>query len=136
MPGMPPHMLRKLPNYPGNDQIPSMEMFMQQNSIGMQQFGLMGMPMHMNMGMHMNPMHNIDPEYLNDPAAKRDFYGDKLYTKISNNPNYADVSDLFSKIVGIFLDLEETVIERLITDDVYFDIQVRETIRLLADRNQ
>jgi len=41
---------------------------------------------------------------------------------------------LFSNIVGIFLDLDEPVIERLITDDKYFDLQVRETIRLLAEK--
>lgn len=132
LPGMGPHMLRKIPqNFGGN----------------MNHFGDMMMHQNMPMGGNMmNPMmHNIpqmnmmpigvDPEIMNDPNAKRDYYGERLYTKISSNPHYSTVSDLFSKIVGIFLDLEEQVIERLINDDSYFDIQVRETMRLLAEKS-
>jgi hypothetical protein len=69
-----------------------------------------------------------------DPNAKREFYGERLFNKISSNHMYAGMSEFFSKIVGIFLDLEEPVIERLINDNNYFDIQVRETMRLLAER--
>jgi len=136
MPGMGPHMLRKLPNYGGGmdmNQMPPMEMFMQQN-MQMQDMNNMGMNMGM-MNPMMNPMMNQEPEVVpTDPNAKRDYFGEKLYSKISSNPHYAHVSDLFSKIVGIFLDLEEQVIERLINNDQYFDMQVRETMRLLAEK--
>jgi hypothetical protein len=36
----------------------------------------------------------------------------------------------FSKVVGIFLDLEDDVIMKLINDDHYFNTQVAETIRV------
>ena len=136
---MAPHMMRTMPGYGmemmgnmgGMDKM-AMEMMRQQqmggmpmNMMGMGPMGTMGMPM---MGMDQDML-------MNDPNAKRDYYGERLYSKISSNPNYANISDFFSKIVGIFLDLEEQVIERLIKDDTYFDIQVRETVRLLAERN-
>jgi hypothetical protein len=133
-------MLRNMPGYGmdmmgGMDKI-TMDMMRQQqlggmpmNMMGMGPIG--GMPMNMNMNMM-----GMDQEMMmNDPNAKRDYYGERLYSKISSNPNYANISDFFSKIVGIFLDLEEQVIERLIKDDTYFDIQVRETVRLLAERS-
>ncbi|MFO0515440.1 MAG: hypothetical protein ACK5YA_01180 [bacterium] len=140
MQGIAPHMLRNMPGYGmdmmgGMDKI-TMDMMRQQqlggmpmNMMGMGPIG--GMPMNMNMNMM-----GMDQEMMmNDPNAKRDYYGERLYSKISSNPNYANISDFFSKIVGIFLDLEEQVIERLIKDDTYFDIQVRETVRLLAERS-
>jgi len=37
----------------------------------------------------------------------------------------------FSKIVGIFLDLDDPVIEKLISDDLYFHNQVLETVRVI-----
>ena len=66
-----------------------------------------------------------------DKNARRDFYGERLFTKISSMPQYAPHADLFSKIVGIFLDLEDPVIERLIEDNNYFNVQVIETIRVI-----
>lgn len=123
MPGMNPHMMRKLPHGFNAMDMPQMDMMM------MQQQMMMNMPNPMMM--HNNEM---PPEIMNNPNAKRDFYGEKLYSKISSNPNFTTVGDLFSKIVGIFLDLEDSVIERLIRDDNYFDLQVRETMRLLAER--
>lgn len=138
MSGMGPHMLRKIPqNFGGMGQFDMkmpMDMMMQQ---GMHMGGNMMNPMMQNMppmNMPMNNMMDVDPEIMNDPQAKRNYFGERLYTKISSNPNYSHVSDLFSKIVGIFLDLEEPVIERLINDDTYFDVQVRETMRLLAEK--
>lgn len=59
----------------------------------------------------------------------------KLYAKISSNPTYQSINELFQKIVGIFLDLDEGIIRRLIADDLYFDAQVRDTVRLLAESN-
>jgi hypothetical protein len=144
MPGMAPHMMRSMPNnynMGGMDMnnMQPMDMMMQQN---MMQGQMMNPMMQQNMG-QMNMQQNMmgmqgqmdgmQPE-LNDPTAKRDYFGEKLYTKISTNQQYTHVSDHFSKIVGIFLDLDEPVIERLINDDTYFDLQVRETMRLLAER--
>lgn len=83
------------------------------------------------------PMHypnqpvNIEGLDKND---KRDYYGEILYTKISSNEQFGRFSEYFSKIVGIFLDLEPHVIERLIHDDNYFGQQVFETIRLLNEK--
>ncbi len=78
------------------------------------------MPMRPTMGVEML-----------DNNARRDFYGERLFTKISSMPQYAPHADLFSKIVGIFLDLENQVIERLIEDYNYFNVQVIETIRVI-----
>jgi len=82
----------------------------------------------------MTPMQGIGMDLVLDKNTKRDFYGEKLYTKISSNPNFSQYADYFSKIVGIFLDLEDHIIERLINDDNYFNSQVIETIRLLNEK--
>jgi hypothetical protein len=66
-----------------------------------------------------------------DKNARRDFYGERLFTKISSMPQYVPYADLFSKIVGIFLDLDDGVIARLIEDDNYFNVQAIETIRVI-----
>jgi len=65
-----------------------------------------------------------------DKNARRDYFGEKLYTKISSNPQFSNMAEYFSKIVGIFLDLDDQVIERLINDEVYFGQQVYETVRV------
>ena len=52
----------------------------------------------------------------NDPNSRADFFGEQLYAKF-----------------GIFLDLEDSVIDKLIKDDRYFNLQVRETIKLLEE---
>lgn len=124
--GMNPNMLRKFPN---NGPIPGMDM-------GMYPIEMMMGMQNMNIGMMPQMNMEIDNIHEMDPNAKRDFYGERLYTKISMNANYQLMSEFFSKIVGIFLDLEDPVIERLISDDHYFDLQVRETMRLLAERDQ
>ncbi len=74
------------------------------------------------------PMMQMD---MLDINARRDYYGERLYTKISSSPQFMQYTDLFSKIVGIFLDLDNPVIDRLIDDDQYFHNQVIETIRVL-----
>lgn len=109
-----PHMLRK---FPAQTQFVKPPM-MNQDFMGSE----MDM-MNPNMG---NP--EIDPNF------KRDYYGERLYSKISSKSAYAHMNEMFSRIVGIFLDLEEPVIERLIKDDAYFDFQVKETLRLLAEK--
>jgi len=66
-----------------------------------------------------------------DPSARADYYGEQLFTKISRTPAFANYANYFSKIVGIFLDLDDAVIEKLLKDDKYFHQQVQETIKLL-----
>lgn len=99
----------------------------------MDAMNMQGMPMGFDPRMMMGGV-NMEMVQDMDQGAKRDYYGERLYSKISSNPSYAVMSEYFSKIVGIFLDLEEPVIDKLIHDDNYFDIQVRETMRLLAER--
>jgi polyadenylate-binding protein len=71
-----------------------------------------------------------------DPAARADFFGEKLFTKISTNPKFANYANYFSKIVGIFLDLEDNVVNKLLKDDNYFSQQVHETIKLLTEKEK
>jgi hypothetical protein len=114
-----PHMLRKFP---------PQTMFVKPN-----------MP-HPNMYPHpqmpMVPPQQFPPQFAPvqldglDKNARRDYFGEKLYTKISSNPQFSNMAEYFSKIVGIFLDLDDQVIERLINDDVYFGQQVYETVRV------
>ncbi len=155
------NMLRR-PNNPIDMMDPHMFQTMQMNQMHMNNFNPMNMNMNMNdmmmnmnmggmnqmmhphqfnnnMGMMnpmmMNPFSDFNPEFENDINAKREYYGEKLYAKICNNPTYQSISELFQKIVGIFLDLDEQIVRRLIADDLYFDAQVRDTVRLLAESN-
>jgi len=92
-----------------------------------------------NMGQRMNPQmqgqgfQGMD-NMLMDKNARRDYFGERLYTKISSNPQFSQLTEYFSKIVGIFLDLDDQIIERLIQDDGYFFAQVNETVRLLNEK--
>lgn len=71
-----------------------------------------------------------------DLNARNDFYGEKLYIKISHMSQFSKHSNYFSKIVGIFLDLDDNVLEKLIKDDKYFVEQVQETIKLLTEKEK
>jgi len=112
-----PHMLRKFP---------PQTMFVKPNMShpGMYPPQMGGVP-----NQQFPQFANIPLEGL-DKNARRDFFGEKLYTKISSNPQFANMTDYFSKVVGIFLDLDDAVIERLINDDNYFVQQVYETVRV------
>ena len=66
-----------------------------------------------------------------DKNARRDYYGEQLFTKISSNKQFGQLSNFYSKIVGIFLDLDDHIIERLINDELYFTQQVSETVRVI-----
>ena len=107
-------------------------------------------PMY-NMGMPMRPprmMPNYGgrppmippqqpPEQMKmDPNARADFFGEKLFTKISSIPEFSNYVQYFSKIVGIFLDLDDAVIHKLINDNKYFNEQVHETIKLLTEKEK
>ena len=110
-------------------------------------------PMNLNMqrrmpflNMRVNINNNINTNNFQPPKqpsspkmdknARTDYYGEKIYEKISKAQKYAAYESIFPKIVGIFLDLNDGVIERLLTDDQYFDEQVEETIRLLGDKEK
>ncbi len=71
-----------------------------------------------------------------DVNARADYYGEQLFTKISRSPSFANYANYFSKIVGIFLDLEDNVIDKLLKDDKYFNQQVLETIKLLTEKDK
>jgi hypothetical protein len=76
------------------------------------------------------PTQNNMPLEMLDKDARRDFFGERLFSKISTNVQFGKISDFYSKIVGIFLDLQDHVIERLLQDDQYFVQQVSETVRV------
>ena len=88
------------------------------------------------------PMMNMPPQQQQidplkfDPNARADYFGEQLFTKISRSPAFANYANYFSKIVGIFLDLEDNVIDKLIKDDTYFHQQVQETIKLLTEKEK
>ena len=92
---------------------------------------------------NMRPMMNIpqpqqqqvDP-FKMDKNARADYFGEQLFTKISRSPAFTGYANYFSKIVGIFLDLEDNVIDKLIKDDKYFHQQVQETIKLLTEKEK
>jgi RNA recognition motif-containing protein len=101
---------------------------------------------NLNMRMNVNNMNNNQPPSKPEQAgpgysgmdknARTEYYGEKIYEKISKDQKFAAYESYFPKIVGIFLDLSDGVIERLITDDKYFDEQVEETIRLLDKKEK
>ena len=108
------------------------------------QFPMMPMPRpvmmpYNNMRQPMMPMPpqqpRVDPRTM-DKATRQDYYGEQLFTKISKHPQFANYARYFSKIVGIFLDLEDNIIEKLIKDDAYFQQQVEETIHLLTEKGK
>ena len=80
------------------------------------------------------------PPYFNEviSTTKKDenmeFYGDQLYMKIVSSSKFKFYSRLFPKIIGIFLELEETDLNRLLSDLDFFEINVTETIKLLIDK--
>ena len=114
----------------------------------MRGFPMYNMPMSMRpprmmppYGMR-QPMINMPPQQPQvntqkmDPGARADYYGEQLFTKISRNPEFSNYGNYFSKIVGIFLDLDDAVIEKLLRDDLYFQQQVEETIKLLTEKEK
>ena len=74
------------------------------------------------------------PPQKTDPIARSDYYGEPLFTKIASTPQFAEYANYFAKIVGIFLDLEDQVLDKLLRDDDYFKQQVQETIKLLTEK--
>lgn len=93
----------------------------------------------------------ISSNFMNKPQASRDLLngvrgiqpttydknsyftliGERLYSKLIKFPLFSNFSLLFSKIVGMFLDLEEKVIYRLLNDENYFIFQVKEAIQVI-----
>ena len=71
-----------------------------------------------------------------DKNARTDYYGEKIYDKIMKDQKFAAYESYFPKIVGIFLDLSDGVVERLLNDNQYFEEQVEATIRLLDKKEE
>ena len=99
----------------------------------MRWFHIYNMPMPMrpprmmpscNMRPPQQQMINMPPQQVEiqkmDSSARADYYGEQLFTKISRTPAFANYANYFSKIVGIFLDLEDAVFEKLLKDDKHF----------------
>ena len=101
--------------------------------------GMMGFPQNMMMGRNQYPQMMPSqmmqqPMNMNlsvDNNTRRDYYGDRLFSKISSMPQFGQMTDYFSKIVGIFLELEDGIIERLINDEGFLISQVNETHKVL-----
>ena len=71
-----------------------------------------------------------------DSNARNEYFGEKLYEKISKMSQFQKYSNYYSKIVGIFLDLDDNVLDKLINDDKYFAEQIQETIKLLTEKEK
>ena len=123
-PGMPPAM------FPPMHQFPMMPM---QRPVMMHPYNPNMRPPQQMIGMP--PMPRPDTRNM-DKNAKQDYFGEMLFTKISKNPQFTKYANYFSKIVGIFLDLDDNIIEKLINDDKYFQEQVDETIHLLTEKQK
>ena len=78
----------------------------------------------------------LNQEEKMNSHARNEFYGEKLFYKINKMPQFTDYSEYFSKIVGIFLDLDDNVLDKLIKDDKYFIEQIQETIKLLSEKEK
>ena len=123
-PGMPPAM------FPPMHQFPMMPM---QRPVMMHPYNPNMRPPQQMIGMP--PMPRPDTRNM-DKNAKQDYFGEMLFTKISKNPQFTKYANYFSKIVGIFLDLDDNIIEKLLNDDKYFQEQVDETIHLLTEKQK
>merc|ERR1711957_916108 len=92
------------------------------------------MMMNRNMPNMMNPQQMMNPPMnMNMPVDKntrRDYFGDRLFSKISSLQQFSKMTERFSKIVGIFLELEDTIIEKLINDEAFLTSQVNETYKV------
>ena len=86
------------------------------------------MPNMMNPQQMMNPQMNMNIPV--DKNTRRDYFGDRLFSKISSLQQFSHMTDYFSKIVGIFLELEDAIIEKLINDEAFLVSQVNETYRV------
>ena len=104
-------------------------------------------PMNVNMMQRRMPFINMNmnnqPQKRNeagdnkiDSNARTDYYGERIYEKISKDKRFEKYESYFPKIVGIFLDLSDGVIERLLNDDKYLEEQVIETVKLLDKKEK
>ena len=134
-PGEMPPMLRNMPmggqrqfpNQMNNNQMQQGQQFLRkfppQSNINNNNMNYMNqkLPMHMQGKMNLEGL---------DKNQIRDYYGERLFTKISTNPQFSTISAYFPRIIGIFLDLQPLIIENLINDDDYFGRQVNETVKV------
>jgi RNA recognition motif-containing protein len=75
----------------------------------------------------MNPSMSMNINMPVDKNTRRDYFGDRLFSKISSMRQFSNMTEFFSKIVGIFLELDDNIIEKLIMDDAFLISQVNET---------
>lgn len=76
------------------------------------------------------PIQQPHQMYHNNEMNRQEFYGEALFSKLQRMNHLSNHYQWFSKIVGIFLDLEDHHIQRLIQDDNYFIMQVNETLKV------
>ena len=86
---------------------------------------------------HPNERNNINqnlsqPDYSNE---RDEYYGEQLFNKISMNPYLTKYENYFPKLVGIFLELEDSVIEKMLENDKYLQENMEECIDLLNGKN-
>lgn len=101
--------------------------------------GMNMMQMPGNMMMNRN-MPNMMPNQMMNPSmnmnmpvdknTRRDYFGDRLFSKISSMQQFSKMTEHFSKIVGIFLELDDNIIEKLINDEAFLTSQVNETYKV------
>ena len=68
-----------------------------------------------------------------NPSERYDYFGELLYDKIKSFPVYQNYAHYFLKIIGIFLDLDQITIVKLIINDRFFNVNVQDVINLLEE---
>ena len=71
---------------------------------------------------------NTSINYYNE---RNNFFGDILYDKIESFPKYQNYCNYFGKIVGMFLELDDDYLYKMIKDDGLLNQRVKEALRLL-----
>ena len=106
--------------------------FVNVNDVNMQR----RIPFFMNNNINYQQQRRFAFGRRNDTNARDEYYGERIYEKIAKIKKYENYEALFPKIVGIFLDLGDGVLEKLIKDDKYFNEQVDEAIKLLEKKEK
>ena len=78
---------------------------------------------------------NIHPKERDYSNERDEYYGEQLFNKISMNPCFTKYENYYPKLVGIFLELEDCVVEKMLENDKYLQENVEECIDLLNGKN-
>ena len=89
-----------------------------------------GMMSQMTQMQHMPQMPQMPETKMPFEQSYKMFLGEKLFSKLAANQNYSKFSQYFSKIVGIFLELEEPILMKLINNNEFFFFHVNEVIKV------